>query len=90
MNDKIKTTGLLVKIGGPINKDREDYLRNKYFLAGWKHEVDDVDLTFSFLEDEEHEWMHIYNRNNGRFLGINGRQQVALVSEIKKDKDDSR
>lgn len=59
-----------------------DDLRKKMESNGWKCIQDDEErINFSFYEDEDHEWFRDYNKKTKRFMQMNGRQKVNLLSK---------
>lgn len=57
----------------------EDALIAHYEANGWKIiQNDENDLCFSFIQDEEHEWLFYWRRKEKRWLKLNGRQIINL------------
>lgn len=73
-----------LKISGKIDRDTESRLIKHYESYGWTRVLDDPDLTFSLLVDDEHEWMDIYDRRTGKLLSVNARE---VIQEGKKKVD---
>ncbi len=74
-----------IKIGGPLSEERIDYLRRIFLLGGWKIDKDDEEeLSFSFLEDEDHEWVDINYKKTGRCVRFNARQIINVQMKEKE------